>query len=675
MGEKAVVTGGLGLQGSKLALRLLDKGYEVTVIDNLRRGKRENIPRGSGARVKVLDLRWTSVARLAEIMAGASVVFHLAAHVGGVEHAQLNDREMLHDNLLSDGITIHAARKANVEKFVFPSTACFPAGEVVLANPEPRLIQEVSKGERVMDTRGESTKVLVTGKRWYEGELVGIKVDGLPEIRATPEHPFMTGDHMGHTSWVKAGDLSVGQSLRFLRFNPQWVIPKWLTVRGRKVRVKGDIAWLLGIYVAEGWVEERKYQKVLNFAFGEELQEIERTVSALESLGFSPKVRPSSGQKGAKVVVCDTKGVGVFKDQFGSGAANKSLPNWVFHLPDDDLAELLKGCIQGDGNIYTRSPKRLRISMATASKTLGWQLYTLLTRFNVLPSIHCFKGQGTIQGRGVTTNEMTELYLNGAQARSMLASLGTPMPRTRGRSFSHTKLIRGQFGKRIKALRRFPFSGYVYNMETQTSHTYNVMGAVVHNCVYPISKQTKWNSVLKEDDAFNPVEPENGYGWSKLTAELLLSKEDKMKVGILRLFNVYGPGEDETIGTSHVIPELITKALNGGARLQVFGDGSQGRAFLYATDAVDAYVRCMEKGCIGRPINIGTEKPIRIRDLAAMILDMTERKEIFFDTSKPTGVTGRVPDTTRAKKILGWHPKVSLEDGLKETVEFYRSSL
>jgi len=192
-------------------------------------------------------------------------------------------------------------------------------------------------------------------------------------------------------------------------------------------------------------------------------------------------------------------------------------------------------------------------------------------------------------------------------------------------------------------------------------------------CVYPVSKQQKWDAVLREDDAFNPIEPESGYGWAKLTAELQLGKITEMEVGILRLFNVYGEGEDYAPG-SHAIPELMRKVLFS-RKVEVYGDGLQGRCFTHVDDAVEAYLAVYRKGCVNRPINIGSPSPIRIADLVALLQELAgKQKPVKFNTSKPTGMIGRVPDITLAEKILGWHPKVSLEDGLKRTMGWMRDA-
>ena len=186
-----------------------------------------------------------------------------------------------------------------------------------------------------------------------------------------------------------------------------------------------------------------------------------------------------------------------------------------------------------------------------------------------------------------------------------------------------------------------------------------------------MSKQQKWDSILKEEDAFNPVSPESGYGWAKLTAEVLLSKITGMDVNILRLFNVYGPGEDYQPG-SHAIPELARKVLDPDTKeIEVFGDGSQGRCFLYVTDAVEAYLKLLEHDVGNSPINMGNPQPVRINELVATMQDIAKtNKGIVYNVSKPTGVIGRSPDITKAKKMLGWMPKVSLDSGLRLTMDW-----
>jgi GDP-D-mannose 3',5'-epimerase len=195
-------------------------------------------------------------------------------------------------------------------------------------------------------------------------------------------------------------------------------------------------------------------------------------------------------------------------------------------------------------------------------------------------------------------------------------------------------------------------------------------------CIYPVSKQLQWNSVLHEDDALNPVEPESGYGWVKLTTEIGLNKIKSMDIGILRLFNVYGEGEDYSAG-SHVIPELCRKIIMYPKQeVVVFGNGEQGRCFLYTDDAVEGYMLCMEKGCINEPINLGHPNPIRIRELVGLLKRISGKDFIpQFDMDKPTGVIGRVPSIEKAQKILGWYPNTTLDQGLPKVYKWMEDQI
>ena len=195
-------------------------------------------------------------------------------------------------------------------------------------------------------------------------------------------------------------------------------------------------------------------------------------------------------------------------------------------------------------------------------------------------------------------------------------------------------------------------------------------------CIYPVEYQQEWDSLLSEDMAWGGREytqphPESGYGWAKLLGEVQV-RHLPIEWVVFRLFNVYGEGENEGAG-SHVIPELIRKTIaapEGGA-MQVYGDGSAGRTFLHVSDAVRAYQNAIE--CEpGTTMNIGNPEPVRIRELAQKIVKIDGREVLpVYDPSQPEGVKGRTPDITTAKRVLGWTPEVSLDEGLKRAYGHY----
>lgn len=193
-------------------------------------------------------------------------------------------------------------------------------------------------------------------------------------------------------------------------------------------------------------------------------------------------------------------------------------------------------------------------------------------------------------------------------------------------------------------------------------------------CIYPVEKQLKPDvPALKESDD-KPYNPESPYGWAKLATEKMIEAYEEQfgyKVGIVRMFNVYGPGEDLGEGT-HVIPALIRKAIRYPKEdFIVWGDGTQTRSFIYVDDAVNGIIATMEKGKGLGPFNIGIENRVSIRELAEMVVKVSEKDiKIKYDTSKPTGVIGRAANTEKARRILKWEPKMSFEDGIRRTYKW-----
>jgi nucleoside-diphosphate-sugar epimerase len=201
-------------------------------------------------------------------------------------------------------------------------------------------------------------------------------------------------------------------------------------------------------------------------------------------------------------------------------------------------------------------------------------------------------------------------------------------------------------------------------------------------CCYPVGLQTEnyVNYLLKEEDIMEPgAKPENVYGWCKLLGEIMMqqyAKEYGFNLSIVRDFNVYGPREDANPYTSHVIPSLIKKALEGKSELKVWGTGQQSRSFVYADDAAEGMILAAEKIEDGSAVNLGTGARVTISDLATRIAKLSNFKgKITFDPTEPQGVFTRCPDTGRASKVLGWKPKVSLDEGLAKTVDWYKSQM
>ena len=198
-------------------------------------------------------------------------------------------------------------------------------------------------------------------------------------------------------------------------------------------------------------------------------------------------------------------------------------------------------------------------------------------------------------------------------------------------------------------------------------------------CVYPPKLQSQVGSdyLLKEEDA-DPFKLDDylsadvEYGWAKFMGEVQLIafiKQYGMKGCSVRFVTAYGPRENET----HAIIALIYKAFERMDPYVIWGTGEQERDFTYVEDIVRGTLLAGEKVTDGTPINLGTGEKYKLRDVAEKIFEIMRwrPRKIIFDTSKPVGVLSRGLDISRAKKLLGWEPIFSLEEGLKRTIDWY----
>jgi GDP-L-fucose synthase len=174
-------------------------------------------------------------------------------------------------------------------------------------------------------------------------------------------------------------------------------------------------------------------------------------------------------------------------------------------------------------------------------------------------------------------------------------------------------------------------------------------------------------------------EPANaGYGWAKRMGEQLAAyyaNETKMRVVVARPFNAYGARDHFDLHTSHVIPALIKKVMDGHDPVEVWGSGNQTRVFVHAYDFAKGIRLLAENYDQPDPINIGHDHEISIRELIEGIQTIAGvHRRIFYNTNQPEGYVRRAADTTRLKQITGFIPSISLEKGLREMVECYTAT-
>ena len=171
----------------------------------------------------------------------------------------------------------------------------------------------------------------------------------------------------------------------------------------------------------------------------------------------------------------------------------------------------------------------------------------------------------------------------------------------------------------------------------------------------------------------NPIGPRGVYDEAKRFAEALTMayhKHHKIETRIARIFNTYGPTMRANDGRA--IPNFIIQSLNNQP-VTIYGDGKQTRSFCYISDMIDGLFKLLMSD-LNEPINLGSAEEISILELAKKIMQLQKSKsEIIFKDLPEDDPKIRQPDITKAKEELKWKPKVTLENGLKKTVEYFRS--
>ena len=174
----------------------------------------------------------------------------------------------------------------------------------------------------------------------------------------------------------------------------------------------------------------------------------------------------------------------------------------------------------------------------------------------------------------------------------------------------------------------------------------------------------------------NPIGPRACYDEGKRCAETLFfdyHRQHKLDIRVVRIFNTYGPRMHPRDG--RVVSNFIIQALSGEP-ITLYGDGQQSRSFCYVDDLVEGLIRMMDQDTEIGPMNMGNPTEFTIRELAETVLRLTDSKSrIEFRPLPQDDPVRRQPDISKARKVLEWEPKVALEDGLKETIAYFKKLL
>jgi GDP-L-fucose synthase len=246
----------------------------------------------------------------------------------------------------------------------------------------------------------------------------------------------------------------------------------------------------------------------------------------------------------------------------------------------------------------------------------------------------------------------------------------------------HLAAVVGGIGANRKNPGRFFYDNAIMGIQLMEQARLRSISKFV--CVGTICSYPKHTPVpFREQDLWNgyPEETNAAYGLAKKML-LVQAQAYRQQYGFNAIYllpvNLYGPGDNFDLESSHVIPALIRKCLEakhrGDEAVVAWGTGNVSREFLYVDDAAEGIVLAAENYNKPEPVNLGSSEEIRIRDLAEMIREIVGFSgRIEWDASQPNGQPRRCLDTSRAEKEFGFRARVRLPDGLRDTVRWFES--
>ncbi|MDD5146814.1 MAG: N-acetylmuramoyl-L-alanine amidase, partial [Candidatus Pacebacteria bacterium] len=365
---------------------------------------------------------------------------------------------------------------------------CFPKGSNILANPEPKNIEKLKIGDKILSSRGNYQKITNTVQRHYSGELVKVKALNLPEFELTPEHPVLVAN--GELKWTKAKDLKENDLLVFPKLKSfaskgyidlaNYIENGYYLKRGGKrkksyklkyevgekyivnkngesyflprfIKFTEDFFRLCGWYLAEG--SSMSKQKGIVFSLNGASSEVEKVNTLLKSV-FNKEGKIYKLKGNAIALRFDSRVIyNFFNKEFGGGARNKAIPLFIINSSRKLLKSFLESYTDGDGH-----RRKYETTIVTASEKVAWGLLMVYSKLSILPSF-CQR----------------QARLNGKEYKQYAISIYTN--KKQKRYFEN----KNNFFVPIKKLGIRNYEGYVYNIETE-DNTY-LAPVVVHNCM------------------------------------------------------------------------------------------------------------------------------------------------------------------------------------------------
>jgi O-methyltransferase len=405
------------------------------------------------------------------------------------------------DTVMHNGVDLAGNRWAQYDRFFRRDGrhigSCFPAGTMVAGGCEP--IEAVMVGSAILNSAGLHQTVEHKFEREYSGEMVSLKVACLPSIDVTAEHPILVCSMKNRyprkparfrmkvptiPTWKAAGQVEVGdwvivprnkkyESAR-LSFNVQGGAGHPGPRRRIDVALDEDTAWLVGLYVAEGYTSE---DNRINLSLGStEIDLAERAAEIFRKLGVRARIDHKKLNRGVLTVVVNCAGLArVFDEWCGSGAVNKRVPVAILHSTLPIARAFIEGLVAGDGCSFTNKRGGAGYRLVTVSRGLVFSVIELLHKFGMhVSGGNPRNNSPTIEGREVNTHPVYEVNWSKHTWDGTLDKQGREAVGIARFTDDYVYLpVRGVEHSAVSGMR-------VFNIETQ-DHTYAVP-FIVHNC-------------------------------------------------------------------------------------------------------------------------------------------------------------------------------------------------
>ncbi len=399
---------------------------------------------------------------------------------------------------------------------------CFTKGTPIKTVKGTKKIEDVQEGDHVLTHTGTYKRVYKTMRRKHRGQLCTIRYvgDSRQEMQITGGHPVLCVRRQKEEyknaewkpKWVEAGELEKGDYVAIpIERSVLSQDERWFSIplgRGRhkpkdidvKITTDKDFFRLVGYYMAEGSISSGHY---LNFTFNKaEREYIDDVKDLLERYFGKEPLEYKEYKNGISLVLCSTAATRIFKQQFSSGAKNKSLPSWFMFEDTEKQAEFIKGYWRGDGSFASKQyswGRKTMFRINTISEKLAEQTRDILLRLNICASINVWK-------KSAPRNDGFAVYVGG----SYLPLFSDLIGKEKGEMNVHrdnegqvlvslTQITEDYAFVPISAIRKEDVWDLdVYNFSVEEDESYISHGVVVHNCTAPVYSSDSLHSAVVE---------------------------------------------------------------------------------------------------------------------------------------------------------------------------------